>query len=917
MSKIRFATVRNGLALLAVVVVVVIVGAPFLGLGSKEQFVLYLAFGVSRTLAVKITVSILLAGLIFVVTYRAAPSIRVVAHNLRTKIVVAARALRTKSIIAAHSLCANSIIAAHTVRRNSIIAAHTVRRNGIIVAHNFRMNSIVAAQNLRIKSVRAARHLHEEIILATGVLFGIPQKSTQVHEPSKAVAIDRSYVLCVSINFICFIGVMYLSFFRNRGHIFAGLDGSYVLTIVRDQPVWALRGIGFSANLLQGLGDIWFPMNAQMLPGYLIPTQLLGIEAIADAKFQALSYTVFASELFLASGIVGRTVGLGRATSLLGAWLAPVLLFPVTGVPLIYPRLGIMPSLASTISEAMLLTALFARLGRNRGWIGDTVSVLLAIFLTGHLIVAQPSEAFLCAPMLVVLLLGLAMGSETRREIIAKILGFALVALILSITGFAYFLVGLFIDTSAWFWAEKFARFGTTAYEISILFQTEAWGYSGFLLYCLALLGLTSCLLTADRRHSRFAAAVLCAVALLFAFGGLMFVFDVWRGPTSVYFEIVMVPIYALFAMHFVVGLTVQMARQLAKAKADRVELWSGNPVVMGGVFALLLVLVSKPNGVRSFPFPPVKTPLVATLGESIAISPGAPFRGRVATFQAQDVHGKTGWLQLHALDSGRVAATGNDYHMVGMWFYEIPTLIENNRAMSPAFYRLATYLLARPDDVQMRNVVVLRRIVPSVLAMLGVRYVVTDLPQPTPLKLILQTQTTPPETLRTYGVHGPNLGTETLYLYEVPNPNLGRWGVIESRKVRSFDAALDAVADPNFDPARTAIFIDSVDNGDVPAQFDPVDGASLKLVRGGMLVEASSPGTSLLVLPFEFSHCLSVSVPVLETTGPRLLRVNGIEIGLLFSGTIRTEIRYFNGPFAKPNCRIRDAADFSRLIGG
>jgi hypothetical protein len=440
-------------------------------------------------------------------------------------------------------------------------------------------------------------------------------------------------------------------------------------------------------------------------------------------------------------------------------------------------------------------------------------------------------------------------------------------------------------------------------------------GAAGIVLYCLALPGIVGCLLTADRRLSRLAASVLCAIILLFGFGGLMFLSDVWRGPTSVYFEIVLVPIYALFAMHFVVGVTARLAQRLAKAKAERVELWPGTLGVMGGVIALLIVLVSKPTGVRSFPFPPVKTPLVATLGEMIAISPGAPFRGRVATFQAQEVQAKMGWLGLHALDSSRVAATGNDHHMVGMWFYGIPTLMENNRAMSPAFYRAATYLLARHEDLQMRNVVVLRRIVPSALAVLGVRYVLTDLPQSAPLKLIVQTQTTPAETLRTYGFRTPSSGGETLYLYELPNPNLGRWGVVETRKVPSFDAALDAVADVEFDPARTAIVIDDTTDGDLPGHFDPVENASLKLVRGGLMVEARSRGTSLLVLPFEFSRCLSAIVPVQGEVVPRLVRVNGLETGVLFSGSIRTEIRYFNGPFAKTDCRIRDAADFSRLM--
>jgi hypothetical protein len=715
-------------------------------------------------------------------------------------------------------------------------------------------------------------------------------------------SIARSYSLRVLVNLIFFVEVTYVSFLRNRGHIFAGLDGSYILTLVKDQATWAPRALGFSVNPLQGLGDIWLALNTQLLPGYVIPVHIFGAAAIVDAKFHALSYTIFATELFLATVIFGRAVGFGGITSILGAWLAPLLLFPVIGAPRFYPLLGIAPNLATAISGMMLLSALFARLGATGSWSRDAVFVVLAVLVAGHLIVSQPLAIFLCAPILAVAFAGLAAGAETGREIVIKIAGLGLVALTLSTAGFPFFLLGIFKDTATSFWAQQFMRVGTTAYEISILFQTQAWGYTGVVLYCLALPGIVNCLFAADRRLSRYAGAVLCMIALLFGLGGLVFFFDVWRGPGSVYFEIMLVPIYALFAIHFVMVLMGRLMRYFAEADSKAIA-WFRNPVVTGGALALLIVLVSAPNSTRYFPLPPAKTPLIATLGDLIAISPGAPFRGRVATFQAQDVQGKSGWLELHGLDSGRVAATGNDYHMVGMWFYQIPTLIEYSQVMSPAFFRAATYLLARPEDVQMRNGLVVRRIVPSILRLLGVRYVITDVLQPVPLRLIMSERTT---------------STETLHLYEVPDSNLGTRGTVELRRVASFDAALDAIAAPDFDPTRTAIVIASIQDIDVITEnLVPVERASLEVVPGGLSVEASSRETSVLVLPFEFSHCLRVSV--LPTTGsavPRLLRVNALETGLVFAGSIRAEIRYFNGPFYNADCRMRDAAEFSRLIG-
>ena len=209
---------------------------------------------------------------------------------------------------------------------------------------------------------------------------------------------------------------MYASFLRNRGHIFAGLDGSYILTLVKDQATWAPRALGFSVNPLQGLGDIWLALNTQLLPGYVIPVQLFGATAVADAEFHALSYTVFATELFLTTFIFGRLVGFGGTVSILGAWLAPLLLFPLFGAPRFNPLLGIVPNMATAISEMMLLIALFARLGASGSWPRDAMVVVLAVLVSGHFIVSQPLLIMLCAPILVVAFVGLAAGAENKER---------------------------------------------------------------------------------------------------------------------------------------------------------------------------------------------------------------------------------------------------------------------------------------------------------------------------------------------------------------------------------------------------------------------------------------------------------------------------------------------------------------------
>jgi hypothetical protein len=307
---------------------------------------------------------------------------------------------------------------------------------------------------------------------------------------------------------------------------------------------------------------------------------------------------------------------------------------------------------------------------------------------------------------------------------------------------------------------------------------------------------------------------------------------------------------------------------------------------------------LTPPSNRRDYPFPPARTPIVDKLIELVALFPGEQFRGRVATMTGEQEGKSFGWFQLVTHDYRRIVALGNDYRTSGLWYYNLPTLFEYSQTMSPAFYRAVTYLLARRDDKQMRNVLVLRQIDPFSLALLGVRYVLTDAPQPAPLRL-LATETT--------------FSSEMVYLYEVPGANLGLSGALEVTRVGSFERALTAIANRAFDPERTALLIEQDNEEAIPTPLTRVVAASVRIVPGGMAVSARSDGAALLVLPVEFSWCLIVTSHL--PGAPRLVRVNGLETGLLFSHRVEVTVQYFTGPFKNAYCRLRDAQEFTKLL--
>jgi len=81
-----------------------------------------------------------------------------------------------------------------------------------------------------------------------------------------------------------------------------------------------------------------------------------------------------------------------------------------------------------------------------------------------------------------------------------------------------------------------------------------------------------------------------------------------------------------------------------------------------------------------------------------------------------------------------------------------------------------------------------------------------------------------------------------------------------------------------------------------------------LTVIRGGLHVAGHSEGTSLVVLPQQYSHCLKPRDPAV-----RLVRADFLLTGMIFSGDVDTDIRFDYGIFS-PACRRRDLADIKAL---
>jgi hypothetical protein len=142
-----------------------------------------------------------------------------------------------------------------------------------------------------------------------------------------------------------------------------------------------------------------------------------------------------------------------------------------------------------------------------------------------------------------------------------------------------------------------------------------------------------------------------------------------------------------------------------------------------------------------------------------------------------------------------------------------------------------------------------------------------------------------------------------TWHVYELPTTNVAGFGPTKIHQLRTAPEMLERMASLDFDYRTHAVVSEEIGENLLPLG-DP----HLWFVRGGVRVRATSGGTSLAVLPLQYSHCLRISDP-----DARLIRVNLAMVGVLFRGSLDAEIGDSFG-LLTPGCRAGDKADIERL---
>lgn len=725
--------------------------------------------------------------------------------------------------------------------------------------------------------------------------------------------------------------------------MYNGLDGEMMRVLSHFFWTSTEFGFGLPMNVLEGLGDSFYPIQTSLIPTYLLQYLIIGPDIIP-----VLSYTLFAFGLFVAVYLWSRLLGMEARVGFFAAWLLVLMALPYMPWPPLNATLQIIPQNTDLLlGSAVFLTGLEA-IGRVTG-IRRAVAGLIVALVPSYLVITHPLFVLFIVPTTALYAAFIAIVPANNRQRCERVLALALSLLVLLLSGALLYYYGNVSYAAVRHFSDEFVRTHATVFSASILFQGAAFP-GGPLLVPLAAVGALIAAIGETRYARAFALVSLGMMALHIAFGLLpIWVAKSYRGPEGWYFETALWPVYAVYAAYAVFaivgfawarvtrlresavlagatdslhGLAAKMPvpfNRVAPAEDEKGRAVGGSGERINGIrrqwrqttaghvlqsniaFAVPLAVIAAnlywgtgDVGPRHT-YPPSSTPIVDVLRAEAAVTPGDAFSGYTATINGvAGAPAGVSWFDQHALDQIMlVPATGNDHRFVGLWYFAIPTLNQYSQYITAPLYLLASRLLARPGDGQVRNILLLTRPNLPILRMLGVRFVISDdlLENGTRLRAELEL---------------PNVPTQRLY--ELAGANLATYSPTEIRRLDNAAALLAAMAQqPDF--TRTVFLSEPVAGPLVPAT-EP----RMTVERGGVRISALSKGTSIILVPVQFSHCLAATHHGSPPTRFSMHRANLVATAIVFSGQLDVSLRLENAPLQHSFCRYRDVEDIKAL---
>jgi hypothetical protein len=695
----------------------------------------------------------------------------------------------------------------------------------------------------------------------------------------------KAHRLVFAVFAVSLLALSPLAFYSKTPLVFYRFDGTFLLIAAAMQNTWGLGGWNFTTNPLEGLGGLALPQQALLDPGLWLTAHLSPVAG------PVVAMTFYVAALAAAICWLGMRLGAGVLPSIAAAWIGLLLAFPY-----VYPTLGFdflwgVPAYVPLIALEMAALLLLLDLGRGPR-AADAARLIGIGAILAYEFIQYPN--FVPLSLLVLGFFGLVavFATASRRERMIKIacgIGFAGLALIL----FGRLLYGLWgFSKATFFWYEFFPRPADLRDQSFLIADHSNW--PAWIVYGLSLAGAVVAAWRGPPTLRTFARGF-----LIFVLGELVVVLVTkggWKGPRVAYIDIFVYPFYCLFAAYaLAAAASVLKWPKLPIGMVDRREV-VGGLILCALPWLVLIDYAPSPlerhlvRNLNPFIWPPAETPISEFLAAELALRPGSAFRGRVANIAGSDADPQwisAPFINQHNYDGISLFFSGNDHRMYGLWYFGIPTLIELNQFSSPFFHLVNARLLNAPGALDLRAYETQSIVNDRVMALLGVRYLISDklLPERAPA-------------MKHRFVEGRDL-----FVYSVPDTNLAGYSVTHTRRAANAQEAVSLLADPSLDLRDVAVLT----TADGVPPLVRVSDSRLLVERGGYRIEATSTGTSLLVLPIEYSHCLRPewsSMP--GAPSPRLVRANLTMAAVLFTGEVKGRLVLRYDPLSS-GCRIED----------
>jgi hypothetical protein len=747
-------------------------------------------------------------------------------------------------------------------------------------------------QILRKNGKRASIQLNPANI--GGVLVSLSSTSyapRPVQFISRVIGSRISHNVALTANFLGFLIASSGAFLPRNDMLLIGIDGEWT----RDVTIQFFRFSdaipGLPMAVFQGMGSLYF-FNPSLAPS-LVPLPFLG-----DGAGKWLGFLICAALVFISTYVLGCALGMPRSASSLAAWVLPPLCLPYQSWLNLYLSSALNPIAQDAVSVAMLLLALLA-LGYRSVRPGWFALGLLALVV--WLFVAIPLWIVLVIPTGLAVGIGIMASHARDSDFIRRTALFALPSLAFLAMGGGVYLFGFYSDTATVFFPQEMNK--SSIHVLRLCSVATAWSKGidpiGGSWVGLALVGIGLAIWRERGTLRAVAFSVLAALIFLAVYIGAYLMTPAWVLPYPIYFEFFLWPFYTLFAAYAFVAAAryvlsaLRRAYPLAFERLSRVQLaaWKHLALAIVGGATLCILLAKHPFTVASDLYrPPADTAITGVLEAQSAIAPNVAFRGYVANltgFKGPD-GAPTDWAGIMPELNDAILAFGNAHRLPYLWRYDLATIESYSQAVEPAIYSVITRLLDRPGDRQVRNITMVTQANIPVMESLGVRFLITDFSMPQPVRLTAE-------------VVAPHISH---YLYELPDPNYGGYSPAQVIVAQNATDVLKRLADPAFDFRNSVVLDEPLDFGLQPAQS-----VNATFVRGGWRVQARSASRSLLLLPLQFSSCLSLTEKqVGRGKVIALRRANLSSTALVFEGDIDVGLSIHVSPFWHAYCRLHDA---------